>query len=345
MWRSPHRATRGRVRYACRPLLDHWFPFVHLTDAGRPMPRLLAAVRSESDHVIRRPMGDALLRMRAASPAKKVLNGRLVAWGPKARKAAQQATAGAFIYRPDPDDPPGVPSGDLVLCHSDAHARWHRSRGWAADRLRVVPDPVDPPPPVDRDALGLAESDFLWLLPADATRHAGRGAGLKLSVWAGALTHVLMRREGKTHRLLIPGDGRPQRDARRFLDSLGLPDLATPPTGAPAEVLAGVADAAVLSPTGPFDPWAVALVRAAALPTAFLPHPETNGLQVEADHVAATSSKPRHVVRAMLEVIDQGKARPGTVASTGGLATAAWRAAVSNTMPGGNVVEAADRIQ
>ncbi len=323
-------------------MLDHWFPFVHLVDAARPAPRLLPIVRTEGDRVIRRPMDDALLRMRAASPAKRVVNARLVAWGPRARKTARQVTAGAFVYRPEPDEPPGVPTRDLILCHSNAHAAWHRRRGWAGDRLRVVPDPVDAPPPVNRQALGLDEADFLWLLPADATRHAGRGAGLKLAVWAGALTHVLMLRSGRTHRLLLPGDGRPQRDARRFLDSLGLPNLATPPLATAPETLARVANGAILSPLGPIDPWAVSLVEAAGLPTAYLPAPETQRLAADDHNVAATSAKPRHLARAMLAILHRvGGAALREVASTRDAASDAWRAATADLLPGANFVEAA----
>ena len=175
-------------------------------------------------------------------------------------------------------------------------------------RLEVVPEPVLPADPsVDRRALGVQDSDFLWLLTPDETEHGGR----RLAAWAAALVHVLHRHADRPHRLLIAGDTPAARSAKAFVDHLGLPRLTTPVTTRPAEDLASIADAAVLAPTGPCDPFPARLARHFGLPAATTRSPEVAEVVVGYDLVAVSrSAKPRHLARAMAETAGLGRRKP-----------------------------------
>ena len=227
----------------------------------------------------------------------------VVAWSATALRAARGARV--ILHRPAPDATRAATGADVTLCHSETQrARMARHNPSAA--LEVAPEPVLPADPsVDRVTLGVDESDFLWLLTPDTTAHGGQ----RLAAWAAALVHVLHRHADRRHRLLIAGDDPAARSAKAFVNHLGLPRLATPVTTRPAEDLAAVADAVVLAPTGPCDPFAARLALAEGLPVASTRAAEVaEGVARQGVVVWSATARPRHLARAMIEAADAARA-------------------------------------
>lgn len=284
---------------------------VHLIDLAAPTPRLLETVRGESE-VIALSLETLPLRWRA----RRMLNGRhpetIVAWSFDALRVARRCNAPVIHYRPLPDvlTPPmhGVVAV-MGVCHGETQRRRFARAGWNADDLIVMRDPVPTRKAIDRESIGATAEDFLWLLPADATLLAGRAAGLRLAIWAGALLHVLERKRPWRHRLVIPGDGVPQRVARRFMDQLGLPDLGLPVTTADAVDVATVADAVLLTPVGPCDPWPASLAKASGLPVVTTDRPEMLEILTGTPRVLVTPwRRPRLISQEMLKLTGLSRA-------------------------------------
>ncbi len=168
---------------------------------------------------------------------------------------------------------------------------------------------------------------FRWLLADDAGPHAD----LSLAVWAGVLMYVLMRRRGKTHRLVLPtGDAFRLRQARRFADQLGMPDLIEPWHDLPSDRAAARCDAALFTPKGPCDVRPIRLAALHGLPIAATASPDVREGAGEGSIIEASSRLPRNVTQAMLKVADRHET-PRPVPSAGieaNVARASWYAAV-----------------
>ena len=271
-------------------------------DAAGPLDRLGRSVIDAGDErVLRRRFDSPAARLRAAADVRRMGVRRVTAWSPRAFQVATSSGVQHVTYRP-PAHVARVPDGaDLILAHSDEQ---RRRLGKAAE-TRVAP--ILPAVAIPRGELGVEEDDVLWLLSDDE----GPTANLSLAVWAGAVQHVLMRREGRRHRLVLHGDGPRLRRAKRFLDQLGLPDLGVPAGdgGASYEALAATADAALFTPNGLCDPWPALAANAAGLPVVTTNRPEVLATLRDADARVVKSFLPREVARAMLE------ATPATRAS------------------------------
>jgi hypothetical protein len=272
---------------------------LHLLDAGLAPPRLLPIVRG-SDPVLTRRCGHDLVRLRAALEVRAQRPDIVVAWSRAAARAAVAANVAHVLWRPVPHDVRPLARA-TALCHSKLQ---HRRLGG-----HLLPDPLPATPTVSRESRGISELDVLWLLSCDTGPHAG----LPRAAWAATLMHVLMRREGKRHRLLLdPGPARPLRRLRRFVDQLGIPGLGVPieqTIGLDYGQLAGLADGAVFSPTGFCDPWPARVAVAAGLP--IVATNDVAGGLADAEHVHhAASDKPRHIAREMLRHQDRQPRRP-----------------------------------
>lgn len=297
---------------------------LHLVDATEPADRLFA-IAHESGTVLRRRLDSGIVRLRTAADVRRRGAEIVVAWSPRALEVARLAGTGRIVYRPPPALFRTPKGGVTTLCHGEAQA----SR-LGGDKV-ILPSPIPSAQPVPRDDLGVEENDFLWLLSSDG----GPNAGLPTAIWAAALLYVLKRREGERHRVILPGDGPRHRQARRFVDQLGLPEMTVPVTTIDPARLAATADATLLTPSGPCDPWPARLAAAAGLPAVVTDRPEVRSAFDEADDRVRvpTSELPRHITREMLKIAKLGRRRPRAIASTEPEARSAWEAMLAQRLP------------
>jgi hypothetical protein len=275
-------------------LTDH----LHLLDAAEPRPRLWRSISSRVESIVV-ALDTPVQRWRVR---RRLLGQRVLAWGPAALRVA--AGSGAQVtYRPLPPEGRVDPRVSAVLCHSELQRRRLGEQGCSAG-IEVVPDPVLQARPPRRQEVVTGQTDHLWLLSDDT----GRFGGQKLGIWSAALAHVMLRRRGRTLRLMIAGDDAGTARARRFVDQLGLPGMTTPAAGYPLEALAGLAEAMLVSPTGPCDGYAARVARANGLAMVATPVPEIREVVAGYDNVSWSSSvKPRHVARAMLKRLQEAE--------------------------------------
>ncbi len=207
---------------------------------------------------------------------------RVVCWSKDAFDTAVSVGIPTIFYRPQPHEarPTG---GAVLLCHGNAQQ----------ERIGGISMPA---PVTVAEASRSDDGVFRWLLSADA----GPNSGLQSGVWAACLLYVLMRRQGQTHRMLLaPGDAPRLRQARRFADQLGLPDMIEPTHGLTYEEAAGRADAALLTPTGPCDPWPAHVAAATGLPIV-----STEVAEMQGSGFVSETMLPRHITRAMLRLVE-----------------------------------------
>ena len=244
--------------------------------------------------MVRRRFDSPAARLRAAADVRRMGVRRVTAWSPRAFEVATASGVQHITYRP-PAHVTRVPDGaDVILAHSDTQ----RQRLGKAAVTEIAP--IASATAIGRVELGVEDDDFLWLLSNDE----GPTANLSLAVWAGAVQHVLMRREGRRHRLILHGDGPRLRRAKRFLDQLGLPDLGLPAgnDSTTYEALAATADAALFTPSGLCDPWPALVAASAGLPVVTTDRPEIQAAVTKTEHQVVKSMLPREIARAMLDV-------------------------------------------
>ena len=285
-------------------------PLVHLVDVASPPDRLFQAVVRPEDVVIRRRCDEALLRLRGGIALRQIGADRVVAWSDDACRVALATPASIVFHRPRPEAVRPI-GRSVPLCHGPTQQR--RLGGV------VVEQPATPAEP-DRPGDGA----FRWLLSADATP----GGGLDVAVWAATLLYVLMRQEGRRHLILMaPGDAPRLRRARRFADQLGLAAMIEPTHGLTYEQAAARADAVLLTPTGPCDPWPARVARATGLPAVATRSRTVRDVYGD-KAFESESSLPRHLTREMLRLANSHPGLVDSDASKRSQIVAAWEEAM-----------------
>ncbi len=262
-------------------------PLLHVVDVERTPDDLFRLV--DNGNTLQCRTSEILLRKRLGLRIRRLAPRAVMAWSGKACEAALAAQGADGLplvyYRPEPHDRRGV-AGGIAICHSEAQQ--------ACLGGQVVRRPV---PDVDR--VDLDDGVFRWLLTDDSGPHAD----FSLAIWAGALIHVLMRREGKQHRLVLPGGSAfRHRQARRFADHLGLGELVEPWHATTYVEAARRSNAVLLTAAGPADAWAARLGHRLGVPIVSTASVEVREAVPLAAVVTPQSRQPRHVARSMLRV-------------------------------------------
>lgn len=279
---------------------------MHVIDLAKEIDSLAALAVPEQSCVLARDLSGNVGQWRTAAELLWRRCEFAVAWGGRALRASRRGAVAAGIYRPGGNDvlEPPLQGWRAAAWTDDQRARLIAA-GWDGRDVAVVRPPgVDTSAQargarlVSRRALGIGDEEFIWLLSGDACRTAG----LRESIWAGTLMHV-MERNRRRHRILVWGDSLVHQRARRFVDQLGLPMLYAVAEGCGYDALVHIADAALITPSGTNGGWSAAVIALAGLPAVVNRDPEVQEVLGGATNVrTAPSDKPKLVVREMLRL-------------------------------------------
>ena len=256
----------------------------------------------------------AVLGLRREAGAYNIIH----AWGQTALTAAALAGTGPLLYSPmNFLDRRGVAwlravmsCRDVhVVCSSATQRRACVEHGVPIDRCHLIHPGVDfsrvrrRRDPALRQALGLADGDYVMLAAGESTRAAAHDH----AVWAGSILHEL----DPKWKVLLWGRGIALGRAVNLAADLGQPDLirvAEPQLGRPVdfEELLPAADAVLVPSIGPVPTLPIAISMAAALPI-IATVTYTNAELLEDRHTAlmCPKNKPRLLARRVLDLQEE----------------------------------------